>query len=176
VEPPLVELRAYFLLIQPVRLVLGLVGLAAARALGVSPTASIWLFGLGAVLFALGMLTTRRRRAFFERALGAEEIDGSRAVESRARTLVRSAYPSTMAVSALTAIALPINASLAALLAGLLAGMAVVGAFFGYELVQWEQSRGVRLFALPGQGRELSPAERRGDRSRPSSASPNRRT
>src|SRR5262245_3547494 len=101
------------------------------------------------------MLTTRRRRAFFERAGKALEIEGSRAVESRARTLARSAFPSTLAVSALTAIALPINASLAALLAGILAGMAVVGAIFGYELVQWEQSRGVRLFAQPGHGGEL---------------------
>ena len=166
-EQPLVELRAYFLLIQPVRLVLGLLGLAAARALGVSAHASIWLFGLGAVLFGLGTLTTRRRQAFFDRAGSAQEVDGSRSVESRARTLARSAYPSTLAVSALTAIALPINASLAALLAGLLAGMAVIGAFFGYELVQWEQSRGVRLFALPGQGRELFVRRLEGDRSRP---------
>ena len=152
---PLVELRAYFLLIQPVRLVLGLLGLAAARALGVSPSASIWLFGLGAVLFGLGMLTTRRRGAFFERADSASDVDGAYEIESRLRTLARSAYPSTIAVSALTAIALPINASLAALLAGILAGMAVVGGIFGCELVQWEQSRGVRLFALPGRGREL---------------------
>lgn len=152
---PLVELRAYFLLILPVRLVLGLLGLAAARALGVSPSASIWLFGLGAGLFGLAMLTTRRRSTFFERAGRAQEIDGARAVESRLRTLARSAFPSTLAVSALTAIALPINASLAALLAGILAGMAVVGSVFGFELVQWEESRGVRLFALPGQGREL---------------------
>jgi hypothetical protein len=158
---PLVELRAYFLLIQPVRLVLGLLGLAAARALGVSPGSSIWLFALGAVLFGLAMLSTRRGGAFFERAGSAQEVDGARAVESRVRTLARSAYPSTLAVSALTAIALPINASLAALLAGILAGMAVVGGIFGYELVQWEQTRGVRLFALPGQGHELfvRPAE-----------------
>jgi len=158
---PLVELRAYFLLIQPVRLLLGLLGLAAARALGVSPGASIWLFGLGAVLFGLAMLTTRKGGAFFERAGSAQEVDGARAVESRVRTLARSAYPSTIAVSALTAIALPINASLAALLAGILGGMAVVGGIFGYELVQWEQTRGVRLFALPGQGRKLfvRPAE-----------------
>jgi len=158
---PLVELRAYFLLIQPVRLVLALLGLAAARAFGVSPSQSIWLFGLGAVLFGLGMLTTRRRGAFFERAGSAEEVDGALAVESRMRTLARSAYPSTIAVSVLTAIALPINASLAALLAGILAGMAVGGGVFGYEVFQWEQARGVRLFALPGRGRELfvRPAE-----------------
>jgi hypothetical protein len=152
---PLVELRAYFLLILPVRLVLGLLGLAAARALGVPPTASIWLFGLGAALFALGMLTTRRRRAFFERAGNAQEIDASHVVEGRARTLARSAYPSTLAVSGLTAIALPINADLAALLAGILAGMAIVGSVFGLELVQWEQSRGVRLFTLADRGGEL---------------------
>jgi hypothetical protein len=152
---PLVELRAYFLLIQPVRLVLGLLGVAAARALGVSPGSSIWLFGLGGVLFGLGMLTTRKSGAFFERAGSAQQVDGTRATESRLRTLARSAYPSTIGVSALTAIALPINAALAALLAGILGGMAVVGAMFALELVQWEQSRGVRLFALPGQSREL---------------------
>ena len=158
---PLVELRAYFVPIQPVRLVLGLLGLAAARAVGVTPTASIWLFGLGAVFFALLMIKARRRGAFFERAGNAQEVDGERKVESRLRTFARSAYPSTIAVSALTAIALPINASLAALLAGILAGMAVVGSIFGYELVQWEQSHGVRLLAPPGLSRELfvRPAE-----------------
>jgi hypothetical protein len=153
--PPLVDVRAYFSLILPVRLALGLAGLVAARALGVSQTASVWLFGLGAGLFALAMLPTRRRRTFFERAGQAEAIEGAVAVESRARTLARSAFPSTLAVSALTAIALPIDAGLAALLAGILAGMALVGLVFAVELVRWEQSRGVRLLAAPGQGRKL---------------------
>ena len=151
----LVDVRAYFLLILPVRLALGLAGLAAARALGVSPAASAWLFGLGVGLFALAMLTSRRRGTFFERAGNAETIDGKVVVEGRARTLARSAFPSTLAVSALTAIALPINASLAAVLAGILLGMALVGLVFGVELVLWEQSRRVRLLAAPGQGRGL---------------------
>jgi hypothetical protein len=152
---PLIDLRAYFLLILPVRLVLAIAGLAATRALGVSPAASVWLFGLGAGLFALAMLASRRRHTFFERAGNAETIDGEVVVEGRARTLARSAFPSTLAVSTLTAIALPINASLAALLAGILAGMALVGLVFGVELVLWEQSRGVRLLAAPRQGRGL---------------------
>ncbi|HEY3051215.1 MAG TPA: hypothetical protein VGJ40_05760 [Gaiellaceae bacterium] len=152
---PLVDVRAYFLLILPVRLALGLAGLAGARALGVSAAASVWLFGLGAGLFALAMLTSRRRHTFFERAARAETINGAVAVEGRARTLARSAFPSTLAVSTLTAIALPINASLAALLAGILAGMALIGLVFGVELVLWEESRGVRLLAAPAQGREL---------------------
>jgi hypothetical protein len=153
--PPLVDLRAYSLLILPVRLALGLAGLAAARALGVSPAASVWLFGLGAGLFALAMLTSRKRRSFFERADRAERVDGAVPVERHARTLARSAFPSTLAVSALTAIALPINAGLAALLAGILGGMALVGLVFGVEVVLWEQSHGVRLLAAPGQGRGL---------------------
>jgi len=152
---PLVELRAYFVPIQPIRLVLGLLGLAAARAFGVAPSASIWLFGLGAAFFALLMIKIRRRGAFFERAGSAREFDGTREVESRLRTLARSAYPSTVTVAALTAIALPVNASLAALLAGILAGMAIVGGVFGFELVQWEQSHGVRLLAPTGLSREL---------------------
>ena len=56
---------------------------------------------------------------------------------------------------------IPIPAFLSQLLLGLVngsfyailsLGLAVI---FGLQLVQWEQSRGVRLFALPGQGREL---------------------
>jgi leucine-zipper of insertion element IS481 len=78
-----------------------------------------------------------------------------RRVEEQSWTLARSAFPSTLAVSALTAIALPINASLAALLAGILVGMALVGLVFEVELVLWEQSRGVRLLAAFGQGRGL---------------------
>ena len=33
--------------------------------------------------------------------------------------------------------------------------MAIVRSVFGLELAQWEQNHCVRLFALPGQGREL---------------------
>jgi hypothetical protein len=158
---PLVDVRAYFLLILPVRLALGLAGLAAARAFGVSQTASVWLFGLGAGLFALAMLPSRRRQTFFARAGEAEAIKGPITVQSRARTLARSAFPSTLAVSALTAIALPIDAGLAALLAGILAGMALFGLVFGIELVTWERDRGVRLLSAPDQGGKLfiRPAE-----------------
>ena len=59
-------------------------------------------------------------------------------------------YPSTIGVSVLTAIALPIDAGLAAVMAGLLGGMALGGLMFGVELAAWERSQGVRLFAAPG--------------------------
>jgi hypothetical protein len=43
-------------------------------------------------------------------------------VEAWPRTLARATYPSTIGVTVLTAIALPIDASLAALTAGLMGG------------------------------------------------------
>ena len=153
--PPLVEVRAYSLLIVPVRFVLALAGFAGARLLGVSPGGALTLWGLGAGLFVLAMLTSRRRRLFWLRAHEATPIDSEAPVAGRAQTVARAASPSTIAVSALTAIALPLNPSLAALLAGVLAGMAVVGLVFGVELVLWEREAGVRLLATTGLRSEL---------------------
>jgi hypothetical protein len=143
---PLVELRAYAVPIVPVRLVLGLGGLAGARVLGVSAGAGLWLFALGAGMFLVAAFAGRRG-LFWQRAAAAEPVDPTARIESRARTLVHAAYPSTIAVSALTAIALPIDASLAAVMAGILGGMAVGGLIFAVQLVLWEDSGRVRLLA-----------------------------
>ena len=152
---PLVDLRLYSFPIVLVRLALGLAGLAVARALGVSAAPSLRLFGLGAFLFALAMLTSRRRRLFWLRAEDALPIDAAAPVASWPWTTARAMFPSTLAVTALTALALPLNPSLAALLSGVLAGMAVVGSVFAVELVLWERSRHVRLLATTGRKTEL---------------------
>jgi hypothetical protein len=146
----LVDVRAHSVLIVPVRFALGIAGLVGARLLDVSPGASLGLFALGAGLFLVAILSGRRGRAFWQRAADAEPVDPAAPVEAWPRTLARAAYPSTIAVSALTAIAIPIDASLAAVTAGILGGMALGGAIFATELVLWEQSRGVRLLARPG--------------------------
>ena len=65
---PLVDLRRFSLPIVPIRLALGFAFLGGARALGVTTSGSARLFGLGAFLFALAMLTSRRRRLFWVRA------------------------------------------------------------------------------------------------------------
>lgn len=148
---PLVDLRAYSLLIIPVRLVLALAGLVGARLLGVEPGPSLALFGLGAGLFVITMLAKSRPRSrFWQRVGEAQALDPGTPVEAWPRTLARATYPSTIGVSVLTAIALPIDAGLAAVMAGLMGGMALGGLIFGVELAAWERSQGVRLFAAPG--------------------------
>jgi hypothetical protein len=145
---PLVELRAFALPIVPVRLVLGLAGLAGARVLGVPPDAALALFAFGAGVFLVASFASGRRRGqFWQRVEAAEPVDPTAQIESRARTLVHAAYPSTIGVSALTAIALPIDAALAAVMAGILGGMAVGGLIFAVQLVLWEEREGVRLLA-----------------------------
>jgi hypothetical protein len=148
---PLIDLRAYSLLIVPVRLGLALAGLLGARLLGVDPGESLALFGLGAGLFFITMLAKSRPRSRFWQYVGeAKTFEPGTHVEAWPRTLARAAYPSTIGVSVLTAIALPIDARLAAVMAGLLGGMALGGLMFGVELAAWERSQSVRLFAAPG--------------------------
>lgn len=152
---PLVDLRRYSLPIVPIRLALGFVFLGAARLAGLEPTPSVWLFGLGAAVFAVAMLTSRRRRMFWVRVAEATPIDSAAPVAGWAWTISRSMFPSTLAVSALAALALPLNTALTALLAGVLAGMGVMGGFFAAELLIWERPRNVRLLATTGLRSEL---------------------
>jgi uncharacterized membrane protein YfcA len=147
---PLVDLRRYSLPIVPLRLVLGFVFLGAARLAGVDPGPSARLFGLGALLFALAMLLSRRRRTFWVRAGEATPIDAAAPIAAWAWTIARSTYPSTLGVTGLAALALPLNPDLTALLGGILAGMGGVGAVFAIELLQWESQRGVRLMSTTG--------------------------
>ena len=148
---PLVDLRAYLLLIVPVRLVLALAGLVGARLLGVDPGPSLALFGLGAGLIFITMLAKSRPRSrFWQRVGEAKALEPGTPVEAWPRTLARAAWPSTIGVSVLTAIALPIDAGLAAVMAGLMGGMALWGLISGVEVAAWERSQGVRLFATPG--------------------------
>jgi hypothetical protein len=152
---PLVDLRRHSLPIVPLRLVLGFVFLALARLAGIDPGPSARLFGLGAFLFALAMLTSRRRRLFWVRAAEATPLDAAAPTADWAWTIARSTFPSTLATAALAVLALPLNPALTALLGGVLAGMAVVGGVFAIELLQWERRRGVRLMSTPGLKTEL---------------------
>ena len=152
---PLVDLRRYSLPIVPIRLALGFAFLGGARVLGVTASESVRLLGLGAFLFAVAMLTSRRRRLFWVRAADATPIDAGAPTGGWAWTIAKSTFPSTLAVAALAAIALPSNAALATLLGGILAGMGIVGLVFAVELVLWERARKVRLLSTAGLKTEL---------------------
>ena len=145
----LVEARANALLSVPVRGALALAGLAGARALGVAlgPALGLFAFGTGLVLFPL--LTSRRRRLFWAAVAEATPLDGPASVESRLRTTIRAAYPSTIGLTILMAIALAADPELAAFLAGTLAALGLGAAIHGAEVVLWERSRGRRLLLGP---------------------------
>jgi uncharacterized membrane protein YfcA len=147
---PLVDLRRYSLPIVPLRLVLGFLFLGAARLAGVDPGPAARLFGLGALLFALTMLLSPRRRTFWVRAGEATPIDVAAPIAAWAWTIARSTYPSTLGVTGLAALALPFDPDLTAVLGGILAGMGGVGAVFAIELLQWERRRRVRLMSTTG--------------------------
>ena len=145
----LVEARANALLIVPVRGALALGGVAAARALGVSPGAALGLFAFGTGLVLFPLLTSRRRRLFWAAVADATPVEGEASVEGRLRTTVRAAYPSTIGLTILMVIALAADPELAAFLAGTIAALGLGAALHGVEVVLWEQSRGRRLLLGP---------------------------
>jgi hypothetical protein len=99
------------------------------------------------VLFPL--LTSRRRRLFWAAVAEATPLDGPVSVETRLRTTIRAAYPSTIGLTVLMAIALAADAELAAFLAGTIAALGLGAAIHGAEVVLWERSRGRRLLLGP---------------------------
>ena len=142
----LFEARAHALLIVPVRLALALAGLAGARLRGVSPGSSVELFGFAAGLTLFMLLASRRRRLFWHHVADAVPLDPVVPVAGWAQTVAAATYPSTIGLTILTAIALPIDAELAAFLAGILAGLGLSALWWGLEIVTWERQRGLRLF------------------------------
>lgn len=115
--------------------------------LGVPPGPGLALFAFGAALFLFAAYSGGRRRLFWQRVEAAGPVDPTARIESRSRALLHAAYPSTIAVSAFTAVALAIDAKLAAFLAGILGGMAAGGLIFAVQLLLWEEREGVRLLS-----------------------------
>jgi hypothetical protein len=151
--PALVEVRAQVLLIAAVRLALGFAGLVAAAARGTERSAAVELFVLGAGVLLLAVFTGARRGRFSsERVAHAERVPPGARMESRTLAVAKAAYPSTIGLTALIAIALWPQPSLAALLAGILAGLGIAALVFATQLAVWEQKRGTRVLAEPGHG------------------------
>jgi hypothetical protein len=102
-------------------------------------------FGTGALGFlAAGIADVRRRFA----ALAAEPLpvpDGA-AYDAWPVIAARAAFPSTVGVSVLGVVALPIEPTLTALLAGILAGMGLAGFATGLWLAWLEREQSVRMY------------------------------
>ena len=149
-EPRFVRASTNLLVLTPIRLVLGLAGLIAAAMLG-EPGPALLGFGVGAVGATFALSADRR----YSRNLLGEipPVPPQARFATKLEMAKEGVFPSTVAVSVLTVLALFFNATLAAVLAGVLAGMAVSGTIGLFRLSELERGNGYRLYGRsPGGG------------------------
>jgi predicted permease len=143
--PALVEARSQALLIAAVRGALALAGLGATIARGLHPGAAVALLAAGAVVLLFAVYSGDRRQRSALKFASPDPVPAGAHLESRARALAQAAYPSTIGLAVLTAVALWPQPGLAALLAGILAGLAVMSLIGAARLASWEHSRRARI-------------------------------
>ena len=149
-EPRFVRASTNLLVLTPIRLVLGVAGLIAAAMLG-EPGPALLGFGVGTVGATFALSADRR----YSRTLLGEipPVPPQARLATKLEMAKEGIFPSTVAVSVLTAFALFLNATLAAVLAGVLAGMAVSGTIGLFNLYELERGNGYRLYGRrPGGG------------------------
>ena len=127
------SVRLRLLLVAPLRLVLSIGFLAAARAAGGATGSTLLAFAAGA--FAIAFLVPNDPRARFRAAPGEPaELPADASVAPAWRHAFHAALPSTVGVSVLAAVTLPFQPTLTALLAGILAGLGLAAAFRAYAI------------------------------------------
>ena len=145
------------LVVAPIRIGLGLLGMAGATLRGLSWSVAAAEFVLGTAVFAFAALADPRRH-FFRLKDEAEPVLADATFEPLGRVALLATYPSTVGLAALTGVSLAFNAALAAVLAGGVAGVGVAGAITGAQIAMRERVGGVRLYVERG-GRRLFSAE-----------------
>ena len=127
------SVRLRLLLVAPLRLLLGIVFLAAARAAGGATGSTFLAFAAGA--FAMAFLVPNDPRARFRGAPGEPaELPANASVAPAWVHAFHASLPSTVGVSILAAVTLAFQPTLAALLAGTLAGLGLAAAFRAYAI------------------------------------------
>lgn len=126
------SLRLRLLLVGPLRLVLSVCWLVAARAAGATSGAALVAFAAGA--FGMVFLASQDPRARL-RGGGAEpaELPAGATVAPAWLHAAHAAFPSTVGVSVLAAIALFVRPVLASLLGGVLAGLGLAALLAAYR-------------------------------------------
>jgi hypothetical protein len=147
---PLQSLVRRSLVVAPIRLALGGLGVGLALVAG-SSTSAVLAFvggGIGLLFVAMG---DPRRRAF--RLPDDPPTAPAGAPEDGVLRIAWSAvWPSTAGVTAILVAALFFQPALAAALAGILAGLGVAALAGAAELALLERRRGLRLFLVRGTG------------------------
>lgn len=148
--PALVNVRVQALLIAGLRLALAIVamGLARVRGLDPGPAAGLFALGAGLLLVALPASVTRRRGS--ERVVETAPMPEDAYVMPHRRAVTLAMYPSTVGLTAVTAIALVVSPDLAAVLAGILAGLGLAALYSAGQLALSEHELGGRLYAQRG--------------------------
>jgi hypothetical protein len=146
--PALIAARAQALLIGLLRLALAFGGLALALARGLEPRVAVELFALAAGLLVFAVYARGGRGR--ELSEHPPAVVGPVRVEPNSRALATATYPSTIGLTVLTAIALGLNPSLAAILSGLLGGLGITALLAAAEIAFWERRHGGRLLAEGG--------------------------
>lgn len=128
----------------PIRILGGLALLAAARAAGAEPDAAGGAFLLGGVGLVVAAFLDPRSR--FLGSSPAEPAPAEARLATRLELVREGLLPSSVGVAALTAVALPFEQTLAALLAGVLAGLGAASALSAFRVLAWERAHGLRLY------------------------------
>ena len=122
------SLRDRALYVTPIRVVLGVVWLGAARLAGAAGTGALLAFAGGAFVTVFTLFNDPRSR--FLRRGEAKTAPADAAVARPLRQALNATLPSTAGVSALAAVALVFQPTLSAFLGGISAGLGVAGALY----------------------------------------------
>jgi hypothetical protein len=146
----LVEVRVQAFLIATLRLAIAAAALALARVRGLDPGPAAALFALGAGLLLVALPASVSRRPGRRGPAAAEPLPPGAVPLPHRRALALAMYPSTIGLSAVTAISLAVSPPLSAVLAGILAGIGLAALYSAGQLTLWERELGGRLLAERG--------------------------
>jgi hypothetical protein len=145
-----VDARVQALLIAGLRLAIAVAELALARVRGLDPGPAAALFGFGVGLLLIALPASSTRRPGRRRLADAQPLPPGVTPVPHRRALALAMYPSTIGLSAVTAVALVVKPELAAALAGILAGLGLAALYSAGQVILWEHELGGRLFAERG--------------------------
>jgi hypothetical protein len=134
--------------VAPLRFALAAFCAALAWVAGSTPSVLLVSFALGCIGFAGVVLTDRRAVLLGQRARLAAPDDACYA--RRWATAVSACFPSSVGLTVLALVALVVNATLTALLAGGIAGLGLAGLVAGLQLGLRERAEGVELYVAAG--------------------------
>ena len=152
---PLQSLPRRALVIAPIRLALAGLGLAAALVAG-SPGASALLAFAATTVATVTLVIADPRARFFRIPELPPDAAPDAAEDGLGRLALTAAFPSTLGVAVLLGVTLATEPTLAAVMAGILAGLGLAALAGAVELLSFERTHGLRLYAERGTSRVVS--------------------